>query len=338
MSLSKTLDGRIDGVFTLLAPLSHIGESHGPDSYLDTTEILGPDGRPVEVFCYHGNALRGMLRDMAGVYMLDRLGVQVPLDVFYLLFSGGSIGGEQAVDIDQARRIRQAVPAISVLGGGVGNQILPGKIQVGDAWPLCAEVQHLLPENLRRPGAVSWRQMTTERSFSRKDDAKDENLRVHLYNAPRPEIGPGGQIGLLPPAGAEKENDGKGGRKEQPQQMRYTIECLAPGARLWTRIHVQRLTDLEMGALASAFAQWTRAPYLGGQNRIGFGLCAAAFTWTPFGGEPEEFAVIGEGGMHRLGPTAERTKAAYDAWLEEYVRYLDERREGLVKLLDARAR
>jgi len=30
---NKRLNGYLDGVYTLLAPLSHIGESHGPDSY-----------------------------------------------------------------------------------------------------------------------------------------------------------------------------------------------------------------------------------------------------------------------------------------------------------------
>src|SRR5690606_23450406 len=127
-----------------------------------------PDGSPVEVFIYSGNAFRGMLRDKGAAYMLDSLGqgatIQVPLDVFYLLFSGGALGGKSSVDIDQARRIRQAVPLISVLGGGVGNQILPGKIHVGDAYPLCAETQHLIPEGLRDPEALSWRHLTTERS------------------------------------------------------------------------------------------------------------------------------------------------------------------------------
>src|SRR5690606_5230450 len=95
-------------------------------------------------------------------------------------FSGGALGGKSSVDIDQARRIRQAVPLISVLGGGVGNQLLPGKINVSDAYPLCAEAQHLIPESLRNPNALSWRHLTAERSYTRTDDAKDERLRTYL--------------------------------------------------------------------------------------------------------------------------------------------------------------
>lgn len=325
--------GRLEGLLTLLAPLSHIGESHGPDSYLDTQYIIGPDGYPVEIFCYHGNAFRGMLRDCGSKYMLDRLGkdgrVQVPLDVFYLLFSGGSIGGDQSVDIDQARRIRQAIPLLSVLGGGVGNQILPGKVNFGDAFPLCAEVQHMLPEHLRSEKHISWRQMTSERSFSRKDDAKDDNLRTYLQPEDRPLLEAGGQMAL--PLETEK----KAKKKDAPQQMRYTIEVLNAGAKLWMRIDVRDLTEVEFGALVSAFDEWSKAPYIGGQNRIGFGRVAAEFSWHDVRGpEERDFLQISDKGRY-LSETAQNAKALYDEFLNQYTEYLAEKRDGLVKLLEA---
>ena len=43
---------RLDGTITLLSPLSHIGESTGPDSWLSQDIIIGPDGQPVECFVY----------------------------------------------------------------------------------------------------------------------------------------------------------------------------------------------------------------------------------------------------------------------------------------------
>ncbi|MCK9328186.1 MAG: hypothetical protein M0P69_22000, partial [Bacteroidales bacterium] len=120
---------RLDGKVTLLSPMSHIGESSGPDSFLSQDIIIGPDGQPVEAFVYSGNAFRGQLRDLAAMYMTDRLGgITYNPDVFYLLFSGGSLGGAQSVDIDQARMYRRNVPMLSVFGGGVGNQILAGKL------------------------------------------------------------------------------------------------------------------------------------------------------------------------------------------------------------------
>ena len=114
------MNGYLEGVFTLLSPLSHIGESHGVDSYLATQDIIGVDGEPTEVFVYSGNALRGMLRDCGSKYFLDNLSpenkLQIPLELFYFLFSGGSIGGNQKVDIDKAREIRAKIPVASIFG------------------------------------------------------------------------------------------------------------------------------------------------------------------------------------------------------------------------------
>ena len=102
---------RLDGKITLLSPLSHIGESSGPDSFLSQDLIIGPDGQPVECFVYSGNAFRGQLRDLCASYMTEKLGnLQYNPDVFYLLFSGGSLGGAQSVDIDQARMYRRNIP------------------------------------------------------------------------------------------------------------------------------------------------------------------------------------------------------------------------------------
>ncbi|WP_206922900.1 RAMP superfamily CRISPR-associated protein [Alicyclobacillus suci] len=334
--------GRLETVFTLLAPLSHIGKSHGPDSYLDTQDILDPDGKPVEVFVYHGNAWRGALRDAGAKYLLDILGagssLRIPLQLFYLLFSGGSIGGDQSIDIEQAKRIREGLPLLSVFGGGVGNQLLPGKISVGDAYPLSREVQHLLPESLRNERAVSWRQMTTERSHSRKDDAKDNNLSTYLQTDEDVRLleaeQSGGQLGLLDDPKPKTKAKSKSEKEDKPQQMRYTMECLSAGSRLWQQTSVQALTELEMGALVSAIHEWASAPYIGGQTRIGFGLCAADITWKPFGGEEEVFVKVHPSCLE-LGETAKQSKAMYDDFLSQYTAYLNDNQEGLVGLLAA---
>ena len=114
------------------------------------------------MFCYSGNAWRGQLRDLSAAYMLEHLGyARVPLDTFHLLFSGGKIGGEQVVDIPAAMRLREAVPHISIFGGGIGNQILAGKLRVGNCYPVCAEATVALPEALHKHfinlhGVLDW--------------------------------------------------------------------------------------------------------------------------------------------------------------------------------------
>lgn len=330
----KRINGYLEGIYTLKSPLSHIGDSHGPDSYLATQDIIGPNGKPVEVFTFSGNAIRGMLRDCGAKYMLDRLAgdlsrLQIPLDIFYLLFSGGSIGGDQKVDIDMARKIRQNLPVLSVFGGGVGNQILAGKLCCNDAYPICIECAHIVPQEYIIDTLISWRQMTEERSYTRTDDAKDENKREYLKLEPEEVLmlEPGEQVDMF--EGQQKEK-----KKENPQQMRYTIEVMQVGTRLWHRMDVKEMTELEFGAMISCIVEWGKHPYIGGQSRIGMGHCSVAYNWHPIDGEVvKDFMRIGEQAL--LSPPAQEAKAKYDDFLDTYKTYLDEHKEEAVKLLDA---
>lgn len=322
------LNGYLEGSYKLLAPLSHIGESHGIDSYLATQDIIGHDGRPTEVFVYSGNAIRGMLRDCGAKYFLDNLSqnklLQVPLAMFYFLFSGGTIGGDQKVDIDQARNIRKMVPIASIFGGGVGNQILAGKLCVNDAYPCCAECAHFIPAQYIPDGALlSWRQMTTERSYTRTDDAKDER-KIHFI-APDVKQLEGSAL-FEEPAKKEKKKD------DAPVQMRYTVEVLQAGSQLYHRIDVRDLSDIEMGALTSAIYEWSKSPYIGGKANIGMGRAHVEYVWRPFNGEEELFIKTTQE-VPLLGKLASETKQAYDQYLHEYNQYLEQEKESLVKLL-----
>lgn len=141
---------RLDGVFTLLSPLSHIGEAISTTTYLVQEPVLQEDGTLEEVFVYSGNAWRGQLRDCAASYMMDKLGrPDISLDAFHLLFSGGRISGPQKTDLAQARNFRAAVPMLALWGGGIGNQILSGQLRVGSCYPICREASRILPTALR---------------------------------------------------------------------------------------------------------------------------------------------------------------------------------------------
>lgn len=330
------LNGRIENIFTLLAPLSHIGQSIGPDSYLATQQILDNYGNPVEVFVYSGNAIRGMWRDSGAKYMLDKLGenvkLAIPLDLFYLLFSGGSIGGDQSIDIDQARKIREKVPHLSLFGGGVGNMLLPGKINVGEGLPVCRELSHIIPDNCPGSRDLSWRQMTTENSYSRKDDAKDELLRPYINDpANTPLLEAPQQMALLGD-GEDKKPPKDKEKKEKPQQMRYTIETICRGTVLWQEIIFQDLTEIELGALVAAIAEWSKTPYLGGQARIGMGKVKLE-SWIEFYGQERERFLNVDGSKCLLNQPAQEAKQKYDEFLNQYNGYIEERRDNLIKAI-----
>ena len=323
------LSGRIETVFTLLSPLSHIGESIGPNSYLATQDMLDAEGNPIEVFAYSGNAIRGMWRDSGAEYMIKKLGgnltLQIPLELFYLFFSGGAIGGDQSIDIDQARRIRDQIPHLSLFGGGVGNMLLPGKLSVGEGLPVCRELSHIVPEHVPGNRELSCRQMTTEISYSRKDDAKDDLLRKHLQDNDPLAI-TGQQMTLLADPDEEKKKE----KKEKPQQMRYTLEVFCRGAVLWQETFFRDLSEIELGAFVAAIAKWAENPVLGGQGRIGMGRVKAKMTLVT-DGEREQFISVGDRCL--LGELARGTKARYDNFLERYKIYLEENRDGLTRAI-----
>lgn len=325
---------RLDGKITLLSPLSHIGESIGPDSFLSQDIIIGPDSSPVECFLYSGNAFRGHIRDLAATYMTEKLGgLRYNPSVFYLLFSGGSLGGEQSVDIDQARMYRRNVPMLSVFGGGVGNQILTGKIKVGAMYPLVAECQRILPGHLRQEGAPSWKQWTFDKSFTRMDDAKNENMRKHLAGAENDGL-PAPQQELLTGV-AEPEKKKK--KEDPPQQMRYTIEMLAAGSVMYQRIDLCDMNDLELGAFVSAMVEFSKHPYIGGKSGTGHGLVEVEYTWRPAGTkEPVGKFIQIDSDCLWLSKPAEEAKNTYDEFLANlYNQYLESNAEELTRLLAA---
>jgi hypothetical protein len=326
------MDVRLRGTFTVRSPLSHIGESISTVAYLVQEPILQEDGRVEEVFVYAGNAWRGQLRDLAAEYLLEGLGAPtLPLPAFHLLFAGGAIGGEQSTNIEQARQLRRALPIIALFGGGIGNQILPGKLRVRQCYPACREALRVLPPALHEHArGVSYKSLTFSKQYTRRDDAKDARYEGHLLAPSRP-----AQAALLP--SEEGSQSRRGAREEPPQQMRYELELLAPGAVLSTGIDVLDCTEVELGCLVSALHRFARSPHIGGKAATGHGLVDLRYDYTLDGeGGAEPFMAVEEGAPE-LSPLAAEAKRAYDAYvLEQYQAYIDSHGAEMMLLLGGR--
>lgn len=330
---------RLSGLFTLRSPLSHIGESISTTSYLVQEPVIQPDGSIVDVFCYSGNAWRGQLRDLAAEYMLDRLGdAAVPLDVFHLLFSGGRIGGEMTVDVERARLWRRSIPLVALFGGGVGNQILAGKMRVSNAYPICQEAIPILSERHHAAAQQrTYRGMTFEKSFSRKDDGKDERLRPYILQpAPTNLLEMAGGPGEVPPP-----KKVRGGVRQVHEseavadQMRMTCELLAAGAQLATEIDILDVSDVELGALVSALHRFSMSPHIGGQASRGHGHVTLDYAITDLEtGVTQPFLTVAETAL--LAPPAAAAKASYDAFLRDaYDRMLTDQGSAIRGMLGA---
>jgi CRISPR type IV-associated protein Csf2 len=315
---------RLFGEFTTLSPLSHIGESISTITYLVEEPILQPSGQIEPVFSYNGNAWRGQLRDLAAGYMLDKLGCTVSLDAFHLLFSGGKIGGDQSINLSQARMMRRAVPMISVFGGGVGNQILPGKMRVGASYPVCIEAMPVLRERYYGDCLkTSYRQMTMEKSYSRMDDGKNPNLMQRINE----------QDALLLESGDKKsKKDG-----EVSTQMRMTSELLIAGVKLVHEIDLIGVSEIELGVIASAIHAFSASPYIGGQCNRGHGKVSYASRIVNMdSGEDFGFIKIDGDGNAKLAQPAQSAKNAYDQHLlEQYNNFLQSAQSEIAGLLGA---
>mgnify|MGYP003468868253 CR=1 FL=1 len=281
---------KIETVYTLRQPMSHIGESESTVSFLNTIRIA-VDGKVNEVFALTGNAIRGTLRDCAARNLLDMLGIKLKKKEFNILFSGGNISGTLSTDIDQAKSYRDMLPIISIFGAGVGNQILSGKMTQSFAMPVCRETVQIIPDIAGIDKSMfqsSWKQMTGTINFTRFDDSK--NVKYHEY------------------LNGEEDNTDK---NSASTQMRYEVEYMVPGTQLYHIINLCTEDRIEIGAFVSALQEFSKSPILGGMGGKGFGICDAYFI-----ADGEWFAEI-ENEQFTMNEKAENALSAYNSYVIE---------------------
>lgn len=237
--------------YKMLAPVSHIGETASTGSYFQT--VLTAGGR---VPVITGNSVRGQLRDSMAAHLLDTmsdgnlLGVKVSKDVFNILFSGGNINGSMKDDVEKAKNIRAHFPFISMMGGGLGDMIMAGKLICSFAYPVCTETESITGIE----SDVSWHSLIDEMEFTRTDDGKDDRLADYMQDA-----------------GEEKS-------AKASTQMRYSVQYMAAGTEfVQDFIFLDGVTELELGAFYAGVHKWFETPRLGGMAAKGFGLFDADF-------------------------------------------------------------
>lgn len=278
--MSRTLELRAK--VTALSSIYHGGgNSIGISSKLRRERFVQPDGSVEEVPIISGNGIRGLLRDRGMYHMCRALGYGVneesgevqglSLAAYYFLFSGGALsqGASRAIDIDKARELRRLIPLVGIFGGAAGNMIMPGKIKIDKMIPICAETLHLLPAAYHLPNASSIWDYTQEEMYTRKDDEKNENLRMLIAPTTRAllEVEAAGKR-ALPASAPQEEATG------QKQQMMYYVETLAAGTQFAWSVILQDVSDAELEAFAVTLAEFSKAPYIGAKSNVGLGKVA----------------------------------------------------------------
>lgn len=262
------------GQVTAVTSLSHNGgESYGINSKLRREKFVLPDLTTEEIPVVSGNSIRGVLRDVGMMHMCRVLGMQLNLPAFHFLFSGGALSsdGGKAIDIDEARRVRELIPLVGVLGGALGNVILPGKADIGKLIPICSETAHLLPEKFTQGRALpSFTAYIQEEMYTRKDDAKNENMTA-VIAAPQRKLLEDARAAKK--AKADQPQDDTG----QHQQMMYYVETLAAGTPFYWQVCLRDVTDIEFEAFVCALAEWSKRPVIGGKANVGMGQVMVRF-------------------------------------------------------------
>lgn len=249
--MSHTL--KLEGLATLLSSLSHGGDHDGTTMMLRRERIVQPDGSVEEVPVVSGNSLRGVLRDYAADRLWRMLGEPVmSLPTFDALWGGGALAKAGAGNVLTSRQLttlRDRVPMVSLFGCSGGGRIIEGRLQVGKLVPVCAETAHLLPPEVLDgycPEPVVG--LLQIEQFTRRDDAKRSSL------------------------GAAIDTEDTLVAREVAQQMRYGVETIAAGTKLYWWLAIRECSDLEVACLRDAIEAWgADGAHLGGRSSTGHG-------------------------------------------------------------------
>lgn len=231
---------KIKIVYTMTAPVSHIGQVASVGAYFNTlTTAYG------EIPVITGNSVRGILRDFGAKKILDVYGEKVNKEVFNVLFSGGNISGATKNDVERARQVREHFPLISLLGGGLGTMMMSGNMLSGFLYPICTETEALT----KKESKVSWHELVDEIEFTRMDDTKDDTKEKYIEDVT-----------------TEK-------KAKASTQMRMSVQYMAAGSQFVQEIILlDSATEMEEAVLYSCLLEWFKVHTIGGMRAKGFGF------------------------------------------------------------------
>jgi hypothetical protein len=238
-------------VLEALTPIAHGDTRTGIDNPTNTrlfmTQSTVANGRLVYTPHISENALRSvMLRSPLADHLLQVLGIergQIPRAVLNLLYAGGNMSGARAPGDEKVlgHSIKKLYPSLDLLGGAVDSFIIP-RSRLKLAAFIVAE-EYLTPIRALFPAL--------------EDGAK----AVSTHDLIGEEVRTRGT-----------SDEAKGRKEDGSNQMLYSYETLAAGARIAVELTLDLWTpEPAVSAVARGLAEWTG--YIGGQGRQGRGRC-----------------------------------------------------------------
>lgn len=317
--------------------LTHGAGNNGNEQELHRRTLnVCRDGRwgQEEVACVSGAAMKATLREHAGLLTLQLAGItELGRGGLRLLFKGGKMeGSERVANLDEARRLRDLLPVLSVFGAMDGAMIMRGRVQVSTVMPY---TDLTVGSGLVDLGADV--------------NAGEPRLRVpyfdgqpplphHMVESPTPityyrhDLKTSHAAALLPPAELKQIEDaavarkgkaaGKDERREANESMPHAFQAIAPGTPMVCTIRLADATDMEAACLTLAITRWiSQGAHLGGASSKGHGQCSvkiASATRTKGVGGPVPVSLPSAAALvhvETVNPSAEGLAEAYAAHL-----------------------
>ena len=247
----------VEGVITAKTLLHHGGDNKtGIVVPFRKTDVL-VGGEVIKVPFISGNAYRGLLRRYALKGFFASLGYQIKSPHLFYILSGGALTAVDGKDsgtlnLEIRRQIRKYFMPFNIFGGALGNQLLSGKISVDMAWPICREMNEILPLQ----GQLSYWDLLTEHFETRR---KETEVPKDI-----------------------EANMGKKG-KEPTIQMKVQFECLIPGTQLYHKFALMDMSDVEKSFFAYVMELYKSRAILGGKSATGMGQVEVNYpslNWT----------------------------------------------------------
>lgn len=257
--------GRIDIEAVALDAIHHGAGTEGNTQVLRRQEVPRADGTIDTVPFISGNSVRHMLREGGVMYALEAMGIEfesLSKGVVDLLFSGGSLGGKNSMNLEKSKRIAELFPILSLLGYSAGNSIRPGRIEVHNLHLKCEQNMFRAPEKVEE-GSKWWVDAHAQVgvNFGTRHDA------ARIATASR-------YLALPDAARSDMALDGKGkGKAKEPKgeestQMIYEYEVILPGTEFFGGIEYRALKEPELDALVSALSYACRGARGGGYEYV----------------------------------------------------------------------
>lgn len=261
-------------------PIAQGKETIGNISILNTTPIVGPKGRIVNVPCVSGDALRHGLREASTYALLDAAGLLtdgLSEGALRLLFAGGSVGGSNAtIDLKTYHALVDLLPPLGLLGGCAGNRMQPGRLEVDEALLVCHETRHMQPawimEHLDSQSweTPSYRAYIEEPVRVRMDPTLDPAKRALLAAGDQGQV----QERLLVSELASATDDAALAAKSKSTMLPRSHQRVARGSLWWWGVTANIVSDLDEDTFHVMVAAFLRRAIVGGKRGTGHGLLA----------------------------------------------------------------